>query len=223
MTTFAQSASGLLFPDHERPFVDVTNEEIAAIGRGARMGPDFPYPSRFHLPVIYTLSQETALGWFNQRPVTTPGSAASGTWPTANLAFIIPFRIWAPYAVQTLFWTNGATASGNLDVGIFSSDGTLLFNSGSKAQSGTGVTQTTAVSPAQMLNPGNYFMSLVASATTTTVELVAALVTQSLEMAGCAQMATAVPLPATLTFASPSGFSAKVPMFGFSCRASTLV
>ena len=190
---------------------------------------DFPYPSRFHLPVITTYSRESGLGQVNTRPFTAPSSAtaAHAAWPTANLVFLCPFVIWAPYLVRSVFWANSTAVNGNIDCGVYTSDAAeLLFNAGTTTQSGTTTVQTVAVGP-YLLEPGTYYMALVNSGTTGTIasSTAAGFTTYVLETAGCAQSANgALPLAASQTLAAPSSFGGVLaPLYGISSRASTLV
>lgn len=187
---------------------------------------DFPYPSRFHLPTITSVSRESAI--VNQGGQGLYGARltfASGGWPAANTAFAIPFQIWTPYLVQSVFWLNAATTAGNLDAGVYSADGqSLLFHAGSTAQSGASVPQAVAVGP-YLLEPGTYFMALVASVITTPkIIFTTTPNTYSLQAVGCGQMASAgPPLPAALTLTTPSTFTLLLPVFGISSKVSTLV
>ena len=64
-------------------------------------------------------------------------SNASATWPTANKILYIPFRLSEPITVQQLLLHNGAAVSGNVEMAIYSEDGTRIVTSGSTAQAGT--------------------------------------------------------------------------------------
>lgn len=165
-------------------------------------------PNKFHKPVISSFSLE-CLG-MNSRSI---GSAvpATQTWPSANRALFVPLAIAAPYLCNTFWWTNGTTAAGNVDCGIYSGDGTLLAHTGSTAQSGTSVVQSVALGTPLLLLPDSYYLGLAMSSTSSTVfgNLPVAAAVQSW---GMAQQASALPLPATITFASDA--SALLPVFG---------
>lgn len=86
-------------------------------------------------------------------------SAASAAWPSANLAILVPFRLPAPLLVQRLFLLNGATASGNVDIGIYDVAGTRLLSTGSTAQSGTSAVQSVDVTDTP-LAAGVFYLAL---------------------------------------------------------------
>lgn len=171
---------------------------------------DFPgaSPSR---PVISSVSPES-LG-MNFRLGGGAVTPASSTWPVANLAVFIPFALRTPYLVKRLWWANGATANGNVDCGIYSAGGTLLTSTGSTAQSGTAVVQSVALGTPLLLSPGAYYMALASSSTTATFIQATNGSIQSEQMCGLAQQASALPLPATATFATIA--NVKFPFFGF--------
>lgn len=172
------------------------------------------YPSSYyHKPVISSYAFES-LGRSAAQVVTV----ASATWPAANRALFLPFTITAPYLVQRVWWANGATVNGNVDCGIYSSDGTKLASVGSTAQVGTSVVQSVALAAPLLLLPGSYYMALVLSSATATVIRTSAAVA-ACQMMGMAQQATALPLPATATFATIA--SAALPLFGIT--SSTVI
>lgn len=142
---------------------------------------------------------------------------ASGAWPSSNLAILIPFSLSKKILVNALFWVNGATASGNVDAGIYDANGTRLLSTGSTAQSGTSAIQVISTSATE-IGPGLFYLALAMDNTTGTI--VRTLSGQSLrnKMAGMAQAATSFVLPATLTFASVG--QDYIPMVGLSTRSS---
>lgn len=197
---------------------------------------DFPYPLRFHLPVITTLSREFGVASTWTWPTASgnvSGQPASAAWPGANTAFYASFNMWAPYLVKTLVWWNGATATGNVDCGIFAPDGTLLASAGSTAQSGTSAPQKTALGTPLLLESGSYYLGLVASSASSTFIFTKLGTggtppgwgTALMRAAGGRQMASAGPPLTNATFASLSTFGAAAgaPVFGISSRVSTLV
>lgn len=129
--------------------------------------------------------------------------AASATWISANRAVYIAFRLYVPAVVTKIVCINGATASGNMDVGIYTIDGTRIVSKGSTAQSGTNALQTLDITDTQLF-PGSYLMAMVMDNATGTVFRKG---TNSILMKtmGCYQQATAFPLPATATFATLTG------------------
>lgn len=70
--------------------------------------------------------------------ISNSGTApSSGTFPTANKVFYCPVRTPCPLTVALFYAYNGATVSGNIEVGLYSIDGVRLATSGSVAQAGT--------------------------------------------------------------------------------------
>lgn len=91
----------------------------------------------------------------------------SGAFPTANKVLYIPLRIPKPMIIQQLYTSNGATASGNVDIGVYSADGTKLVSSGSVAQSGINQKQLFNVTDT-LIGRGVFYMGLTLSNTTGT-------------------------------------------------------
>lgn len=144
------------------------------------------------------------------------GGFSSGTWPAANRAYYLPFRLDEPWTVRRMFVFNGSTASGNIDLGIYSQAGTRLVSSGSTAQAGTNGPQWVDVTDTP-LSAGVYYLALAASATTTTVFRTIQGTLSVWQAMGVREESSALPLPATATFTAPSG-SVYIPLFGASER-----
>lgn len=126
----------------------------------------------------------------------------SGAWPEANFAFFYPFRLSRPMVVTSLFVNNGATASGNFDIGLYTAERTRLMSTGSRAQSGTNVVQEIAV-PDFTIGPACFYLALVMDGTTGTIIRSgdANANTPFGRVLGIVEQASAFPLPATATFA----------------------
>lgn len=175
---------------------------------------DWPLPPRvpYPMPVINSVTSMTGTQLANFSAI------GSGTWPTANLAIFIPFRITAPMTAKLLWVANGATASGNIDLGIYDVAGTRIINKGSTAQSGTSAIQTLDITDTQ-IGPGVFYLAMAMDNTTgTTARYVPTAVTLC-AFIGAAQMASAFALPATATFAAAS--NAYVPIIGLSDKTWT--
>lgn len=86
------------------------------------------------------------------------GSSAAAAFPTANKVFYLPFRAPTALIVQQMFISNGAV-SGNVDVGIYTKDGTRLVRSGSTAQAGASVLQTFNITDT-LIGFGEYYMAV---------------------------------------------------------------
>lgn len=162
-----------------------------------------------HSPVITTMSAESngfIAGNINQQ---TP---ASVVWPTANLAQFIPFSLKYPISVLSLFVLNGATATGNFDIGIYTNDGTRITSLGSTGQSGTNTVQNVSITPVT-IGPGNFYLALVLSSASGTVFSntvgSSTFIAQSM---GLYSQASALPLPASATFATAT--LSRIPVFG---------
>ena len=179
---------------------------------------DFPSTLQYPLHTIHAWSME-ALGPFLQSVLATNdlSAQASATWPSANLALYIPFVLVHPVLVVKLWIHNGATASGNVDVGIYDEKGTRLTSAGSTAQSGTSALQIFDITDI-FIGPGLFYMATSHSSTAGTRFRVALGSTVDNKAGGMLQQASAHPLPATATFATLS--NNYVPMFGLSTRVT---
>lgn len=138
------------------------------------------------------------------------GSLSANTWPSANRALFVPFRVQSRITVTKAFWVNGGAVSGNVDIGIYSEGGARLVSSGSIAQANINLYQEVDITDTQ-LGTGLFFMALAVDngtaqfvrRTTSTIFLTPSRVYQ---------MASAFVLPATATFATVS--SSYLPVFG---------
>ena len=147
---------------------------------------------------------------------TTLNAAASTAWLTANRAFFYPFWLAHAITVLKMFVFNGATAAGNIDVGIYTEDGRKLVSSGSTAQAGTSALQEFDITDT-LLTPGRYYLAIAKDDTTGTVFLFNSPGTRFVQGAGVLMQETAFALPATATFATATLI--QIPVFGFTTRA----
>lgn len=173
---------------------------------------DFPQQGFALRPVISSYS-EYCLGIENALlgAIGTPGS---GTWPTANTAIYVPLALPTPFQVQRFWWANGATASGNVDCGLYTVGGTKIASTGSTAQAGISVGQSAAPSIGTfLLYPGAYYLALVMDGVTGTVLRRGSV---GIGESGLSSQATAFALPATLTHAG--GTPPILPLFGIADR-----
>lgn len=162
---------------------------------------------------ISTMSRESVGG------IKGIGSASSSTWDAANRAFYIPVRISQAILLAQFFVLNGATVSGNIDVGIYDIAGTKISSSGSTAQAGVNAIQTFNVTDIA-IGPGLFYLAGSMNNTTGAVansSLSSAVVGD--KAMGCFMQNTAFPLPATWTIASDGRNF--VPVIGIS-RATTI-
>lgn len=103
--------------------------------------------------------------------ITRTASIAAGT-QTANSASLVLVRVSKPVLITNLSLYIGG-ASGNVDVGIFTRNGTtytLVASSGSVAAAGTNAIQTIPLTAPYWLMPGvNYYFGEVADNATVTI------------------------------------------------------
>lgn len=124
-------------------------------------------------------------------------SQVSLTW-VANLAVYVPLWLPAPYPVGRLWWQNGTTVTGNVDMGIYTAGGTLLANATTTAQSGASGPQY--VSKTILLPAGRYYLGLACSGTTAAILGSSALTGAQLCLGGVLQQSLgSASLPSTMT------------------------
>ena len=149
---------------------------------------------------------------------TTPGSVA---WPVANQAMYFPFYVQAPGYYQNLWWVNGATATGNVEMGVYDEVGNLLSQTGTVAATGTSAPQLVAMpapsqgQPGVLITPGRYFIALWASSASQTfiAWTTAAASTNVNRLLGIGQQVSlTLGLPTLATFASSA--NSYIPLIG---------
>ena len=177
---------------------------------------DFPVPVFLPAVTLHPWSLESIGIKIVSQGGTNIGSAASTAYPTANQAIYVPFYLTERLTVTQLWWVNGASVSGNVDVGIYSEDGRRLISTGSTAQSGTNATQVVNITDTP-LGPGLFYLALAMDNNTGTLVRGTAGSVDRLKATGCAQEASAFALPATATFATIA--SDYVPLFGLTTRS----
>jgi hypothetical protein len=128
---------------------------------------------------------------------------ASTTWPTANRALFIPFALDAAGIIPSLYIANGAAVSGNVDVGIYSASFQRLASAGGVTQTGTNNTQILGLSGVA-LTAGAYWLALVLDNLVGTIMCMGSLAGAQAEQIGIVEVATAYPLPAAVTPATPT-------------------
>jgi hypothetical protein len=142
-------------------------------------------------------------------------NAASGSWPSANLAIYIPFTLSEEITAVKMFTLNGTSAANNLDIGIYDEAFTRLVSSGSTAQSGTNALQIFDITDT-ILGPGRYYMALASSGSSATFLRIFGSNSIELSQLGVAQQASAFALPANGTPAALS--NTYIPVFGLTTR-----
>lgn len=131
-----------------------------------------------------------------------PAGLASAVWPVANKALFVPVRLSRALRLTRLFLHNGATASGNFDVGIYDRNGNRLVSTGSTAQVGTSVLQIVTLGTPFLLDRGLYYLAAAMDNTTGTTNRASVSTVLFAQAAAMAEMASAFPLPTTATLAS---------------------
>lgn len=171
---------------------------------------NFPVATDYSKSIINTMSFEaigaSIIGF----------SWTSLAWPTTNTAIFIPFRIAYPITIVKMFWYNGATVSGNIDTGIYNSEGTRLVSIGSTAQATINVIQVVDITDTT-LEPGLYYMALAADNTTSTFRMLNALAVQSRSF-GVYSVATSFVLPSSVTYAG--AITNPIPLIGLTTKTT---
>lgn len=131
------------------------------------------------------------------------GGPATANWPTANTAILIPFTVTSPTTFPEIFFQAGTTpGTTNYDLGLYRDNFTLIASLGATAA----VNTTDAILPVGggafaapvTLPRGRYYIAMSSAATTLSVRGI--VFTNGIARAmGCLSMATAHPLPATVT------------------------
>lgn len=119
---------------------------------------------------------------------------STAAWSAANRAQFVPFHIYQTITVQSLFTMNGNAVSGNMDIGIYTTDWKILTHTGAKAQAGTYRVQSFAI-PTIELGAGSYYLGMSVDNTTATFFRRAGALNPGATIVGVAQQSTAFPLP----------------------------
>ena len=124
-----------------------------------------------------------------------------------NAAIFMPVYISGNVTLTRAQWYNMVTVNGNMDVGLYTLDGTRLASTGAVAQSGADASQTAALTAPIHVRRGVYYMAYSSSSGTSTLNGVSYVgaVADMLALLGCARMAAAHPLPATATLVTIIG------------------
>lgn len=128
-------------------------------------------------------------------------SSASFTWSAANTALFMPFSFRYGYRIRRAWWYGGSAINGtNVDVGIYNKEGVRIHSLGSTAGGTNSAINGAAVD--WFVQPGSFFYAIVFSGTTNVALGNANVTAYMLRLGRCFQMASALPLPATATFAT---------------------
>lgn len=169
------------------------------------------YPASFQRRDVEVLSpiSEESLGPRGFRGMGLQ-SASSQTW-VANLAVFVPFGISRPFLVREVWWFNGSAAGNNVDVGVYATDGTLLFSLGSTASGANSAVITSSGMTDYTLAAGDYYMAFACSGTTNDVGAWAPAANIAAGL-GVGEMASAMALPSSATIVPLT--NALLPYFG---------
>jgi hypothetical protein len=95
-----------------------------------------------------------------------PTTSSARTW-VANLVQYNPVWVNEDFPVERVYWVNGSTVtSTNVDFGIYTVDGTRIYNTGSTAMSGSSTRQYVTPSTLLTLSPGLYYFAWTCDNTT---------------------------------------------------------
>jgi hypothetical protein len=120
-------------------------------------------------PVLTPWSPESLGHLTNLISAGNLAGATTQTWSTNNLAYLYPFTLTDWATARELFWFVGGTSSGNIDVGIYTSQGQLIVGAGTTAMSATVNTVQILPITDTELPPGDYFLAGACSTTAGTV------------------------------------------------------
>jgi hypothetical protein len=150
-------------------------------------------------------------------------TAASGTWPTANVARFYPY-ISDEWRLVTQMWChNGTAVAGKIDMGIYDAGRGRLVNKGLTTQEGVSTLQVLNIADT-WLEPGAlYYFAITCTSITAQFIRGTAGAANRQRGAGCAQqnLGSELELPATATFAVIE--SSFVPLFGASVSRKAVV
>lgn len=138
--------------------------------------------------------------------------AAGGTAATlaANTAYLAKVRVSRPVRITQMSYLVG-TASGNVDLGVYQSNGTTLTrmgSTGSTAAAGSSVIQTIALTATVWINPGvDYYLGIAPDNGTVSIGRVTPNSVVTTLGRRAVSIATSFPLPATITLSSTAGSS----------------
>jgi len=143
---------------------------------------------------------------------------SSSTWPAANRAVFIPFRLAVPITVTQFWLLNGETVPGteHFDIGVYDLAGTKIASTGSTDQTGVSVLQTVDVTDFT-IGPGGFYLACAMDTNTATILDIWPTL-ECCRLVGLAEQASAFPLPATATLAVITFNS--IQAFGLSTRTT---
>ena len=124
-----------------------------------------------------------------------PGSAWVSSSLVANEAYYIPISLRRSYMLRSMWMLNGSAVAQNVDIGIYSIDGTRLWSNGSVAQGAANALVIYALGTPMLLPAGTYYLAIVGSSGSGTFFHRASFARAGiLRLAGHMMQATALPL-----------------------------
>jgi hypothetical protein len=124
-----------------------------------------------------------------------------------NQIHYAPFYLPIGATVRKLWWLNGATVNGHIDVGIYREDLTRVISTGSTTQTGANVIQEVDIADTY-LPPGRYYMAIVSDSATATLWRTTGPAGVYVKSLGTAQQTATFPLPdPAVPAATASGFT----------------
>jgi hypothetical protein len=159
-------------------------------------------------------------GGLNARAWNFTNVGASTVWYAADQIAYLPFSLPWSYTAKRVFWANGATVAGNVDMGIYSLAGAKLTSTGLTAQAGVSVLQYASLPVPYVLAAGSYLWGITLTNGTATIILNTTLTAVLGRFSGLYQQANGAgaALPATATFAAWN--SVGYPFIGMTRTAS---
>lgn len=155
---------------------------------GVRWGTENMVPIRLWLPNMDFV--------FADRP-----GGGTVTWPAANRVILLPFYLSEAKTLAKIRIFNGSPVSGNLDAGIYDASGTKVVTLGSTAQSGTNAQQILDIADTALSANTLYYAALILDNTTGTVGRATPGIAAG-QLHGMKQVASSIPLGASLTYAA---------------------
>lgn len=167
-------------------------------------------PSGLYLPSHAHISSFGFDGIGNYLSAINSQGVSSTAWPLANLALYVPVVV--PYSVLVtgVFWVAGATAGGNIDIGLYQENGTKVVSLGSTSRGTASAINSSFALTDTTVTPGRYYLAMAADSTNT--EQASAPAAGLLEAIGINEQQTAFALPATATYTRTT--RAYLPLFG---------
>lgn len=170
---------------------------------------DWPSTASMPVPGVITPYDMLSLGLAFQGRQSL--LVASSIAMTANVAYIIPFRLPEGVLAQKMFGVIGATSSGNLDLGIYTAEFQKIISTGATVMGAINTLQEFDIADT-WLPPGDYFMAISNSNSSGTMFLLS-VNDENITNMLVYEMTAAHPLPATLVPVKTSS-QQRVPVFG---------